>query len=299
MDRMADKTAASIEAFCRFRALSLSPVTCGNDASRLKRFFRCLPETKRDYETVTGEDIGSYLTSLRGEQDYKAQCALSLKKYYGYLHDKRLVAADPTDRIDVPFPKRKSLVMAPPVKKIKKILRLLERNRTPSGVRNRLLVELAYGSGLRRAELSRLDIEDVNLTDRTAHVLGKGGKERVVPLSRRCCVILKEYTRNGAMPRGPLFVSKYGQRLMPSGIGGIIKRLTGLNPHRYRHACATHLLLNGCNIRHIQELLGHSSVTTTMGYTKLEKKDLQRVINRKHPGRLGIKALRNESSCNQ
>jgi site-specific recombinase XerD len=148
-------------------------------------------------------------------------------------------------------------------------------------------VELAYGSGLRRAELATLDVEDVNLIEQTVRVLGKGNKERIVPLSKRSVAVLNVYLQGLPSGQKPLFVLHDGRRIKIWEVAEEIKKSSGLKPHYLRHACATHMLLNGCNIRHIQQLLGHSSVITTQMYTKLDKEDLRKEINAKHPGRLG------------
>lgn len=274
----------TIAGFNRFLGLHLSPVTCMGETGRLKRFLRHIPAT-RDYKSVTREDIESFLSSLKGGQDNRAMCAYTIKRFYGYLYARHVITQNPAGNIHIPFPKRKSLTVAPTEAAVKTILKRLERDTTPEGLRKRLIIELAYGSGLRRTELVTLDREDINLAEQTARVLGKGGIERVVPLSRRCVHPLQEHLKNRNGWKA-LFVNRHDERITLSAMGALIKKSTGLNPHAFRHACATHMLLNGCNIRHIQELLGHRNITTTQTYTKLDKEDLRKVINAKHPGRL-------------
>jgi site-specific recombinase XerD len=271
--------------FDRFLGLYLSPVTCKGETGRLRRFLRHVLSSGRDYRSVAKEEIESFLSSLNGGQDNRAMCAHTIKRFYNYLYVKQIIAENPAAHIHLPFPKRKSLTVAPTMEAVKGILNKLERDTTPEGLRRRLIVELAYGSGLRRTELAVLDREDIDLAEQTARVLGKGNIERVVPLSRRCMPLLNDRLKE-MQPQNALFINKRNGRITPGTIGAVIKRSTGLNPHAFRHACATHMLLNGCNIRHIQELLGHKNINTTQTYTKLDKEDLRKVINAKHPGRL-------------
>jgi len=275
-----------IENLGRSLGLTQSPATCKSKTGILKRFFRHFLIAGKNYKQITQGDIELYLTVQEWKQDYRAQTVLALNMFYAYLKSKHIMSDSPAEKMNVPFPARKSLVMAPLKKKVRRVLRRLAADKTPSGIFNRLLVELAYGSGLRRSELATLSVEDINLTEQTAHVIGKGKKERIVPLSMRCMGVLKAYLRSIPVTQKPLFVLTNGQRITPGGVGVAIKKSTGLNPHYFRYACATHMLLNGCGILYIQQLLGHHNVTTTQVYTKLDKEDLRKVINAKHPGRL-------------
>jgi integrase/recombinase XerC len=162
----------------------------------------------------------------------------------------------------------------------------MERKKGEINLRNRLMVELAYGSGLRRNEIATLNIGDININDNTAFILGKGRKERIVPLTKRCIHAFTEYTTHIKTPRTFLMAGCQGSKRLSAGtVGAIIKKKSGLNAHLLRHACATHMLLAGCGIGYIQELLGHSRTDTTQIYTTLDKENLRRVIERKHPGR--------------
>lgn len=150
-------------------------------------------------------------------------------------------------------------------------------------VRNRALLELIYSAGLRSAEAVGLDLQDVDFEQELLHVRGKGGKERTVPLGEEAAYRLSLYLRDGR-PRlardaeNALFLSARGRRLDTS----TLRRLTP-NPHRLRHAFATHLLEGGADLRVIQELLGHSSLTTTQIYSHVDGRRLRRVYDRAHP----------------
>jgi integrase/recombinase XerC/integrase/recombinase XerD len=154
----------------------------------------------------------------------------------------------------------------------------------PIELRNRALVELVYSAGLRSAEAVGLDLVDVDFEQELVHVRnGKGGKERVVPLGEEASFRVARYLREGrpALSRGAndaLFLSVRGRRLDTS----TLRRLAP-HPHRLRHAFATHLLEGGADLRTIQELLGHSSLSTTQIYSHVDARRLRRVYDRSHP----------------
>jgi integrase/recombinase XerC len=153
----------------------------------------------------------------------------------------------------------------------------------PLELRNAALLELVYSSGLRSAEAVGLDLGDVDLDREQLHVRGKGGKERLVPLGEEAAWRLGLWLRDGrpALARGAcdaLFVSVRGRRLDTS----VLRRLFP-NPHRLRHAYATHLLEGGADLRTIQELLGHASLSTTQVYSHVDARRLRRVYDRAHP----------------
>jgi site-specific recombinase XerD len=150
-------------------------------------------------------------------------------------------------------------------------------------LRNRALVELVYSAGLRSAEAVALDLADVDFDQELLHVRGKGGKERAVPLGEEAAHWLALYLRDGRprLARGAenaVFLSARGRRLDTSTL-----RRTFAHPHRLRHAFATHLLEGGADLRTIQELLGHSSLSTTQVYSHVDGKRLRRVYDRAHP----------------
>ena len=162
-------------------------------------------------------------------------------------------------------------------------IRKLQSEDTVLALRDRLLIELAYGSGLRREELRRLNVADVNCDDREIRVLGKGNKIRIVPVTTKTIEVMREYLFARGVLGGPLFMSAWGRRLSANSIYLIFKNRTGVNPHRLRHTCAGEMLKNGCSIRIIQEILGHNSLASTQIYTHIKKCDLSNVLNVKHP----------------
>lgn len=167
-------------------------------------------------------------------------------------------------------------------------------------LRNRLMVELSYGSGLRRIELTRLDIEDIDFYEKTVYVRGKGNKNRRVPITGKAIHAAVDYLKQRGEYQGPLFINhRTGRRLYPASIWFIFKKNTGLRTHIFRHACASHMLKNGCNIRIIQELLGHKNVLSTQYYTHITKEDLISVVSMYHPRSEKTELVHDENECSR
>jgi hypothetical protein len=139
------------------------------------------------------------------------------------------------------------------------------------------------GSGLRRCELTRFDVEDIDFDGKQVYVNGKGGKTRIVPLTATAVSALSEYIALRHASRGPLFVTVKGRRLHGITVNLIYHKKYRTRPHLLRHACATHLLKNGCDLRLIQQLLGHEHLTTTQRYTHILPVDVATAVERLHP----------------
>jgi len=171
---------------------------------------------------------------------------------------------------------------APKSDEIDAVLAALERD-GPLGLRNRALVEIVYSAGLRSREAVDLNLGDVDFEQELVHVQGKGGKERTVPLGEEAAHWLARYLHEArpTLARGAenaLFLSARGRRLDTSTLRRLLP-----HPHRLRHAFATHLLEGGADLRTIQELLGHSSLSTTQIYSHVDGRRLRRVYDRAHP----------------
>jgi len=178
--------------------------------------------------------------------------------------------------------KGRRLPDAPAAPEIEQMLEGLD-GEAPLPLRNRALVELVYSAGLRASEAVGLDLADVDFEQESVHVHGKGGKERVVPLGEEASYRLQRYLRDGRpqLVRGAenaFFVSARGRRLDTSTLRRLLP-----HPHRLRHSFATHLLEGGADLRTIQELLGHSSLSTTQVYSHVDARRLRRVYDRSHP----------------
>lgn len=176
--------------------------------------------------------------------------------------------------------------------------RLLEQPipRDPAGLRDRAILETLYGTGIRVSELTGLDLEDLDLGEREMRVLGKGARERVVPVGESAAAAIRDYLAHGRprLSRRPgqraLFLNARGGRLTRQGAWGVVRKYAArvglaerMTPHTLRHSYATHLLESGADLRHIQELLGHASVSTTQVYTHVSRARLREVYLRSHP----------------
>jgi len=171
---------------------------------------------------------------------------------------------------------------APKQAEIESILESIDGS-GPLGLRNRALVELVYSAGLRSAEAVGLDLGDVDFEQEHVRVRGKGGKERVVPLGEEASHLVAVYLRDArpqlaAGANDSLFLSTRGRRLDTSTLRRLLP-----HPHRLRHSFATHLLEGGADLRTIQELLGHSSLSTTQVYSHVDARRLRRVYDSSHP----------------
>jgi integrase/recombinase XerC len=171
---------------------------------------------------------------------------------------------------------------APKTSEVDALLEALDGDE-PLALRNRALVELVYSAGLRSAEAVGLDLTDVDFEQEAVRVRGKGDKERVVPLGEEAAYRLRRYLEDGRsqLARGAedaVFLSVRGRRLDTSTLRRLLP-----HPHRLRHAFATHLLEGGADLRVIQELLGHSSLSTTQVYSHVDGRRLRRVYDRSHP----------------
>ena len=178
--------------------------------------------------------------------------------------------------------RRRRLPQAPKADELDGLLDAFD-GEEPLALRNRALVELVYSAGLRSREAIDLDLADVDFEQEAIHVRGKGGKERVVPLGEEAAHHLAVYLREARpeLVRGAedaLFVSVRGRRLDTSTLRRLLP-----HPHRLRHAFATHLLEGGADLRVIQELLGHSSLSTTQMYSHVDGRRLRRIYDRAHP----------------
>ncbi len=220
----------------------------------------------------------------------------ALRFFFSWLVKTGRLLLDPTRHLPYPRPPR----YLPRSLKVAEIVRLLRSlPNTTLGLRDRALIELLYGTGMRRGEVSKLDLADVDFEERRILIRqGKGSKDRVVPLGKKAKEALLAYleTARGKLLRGvdsgALFIGRGGGRLGKGQVSDRLKVLgrrlhLKLAPHLLRHSCATHLLRGRADIRHIQRLLGHESLATTERYTKVELSDLRGVIDRCHPREKG------------
>ncbi len=217
-----------------------------------------------------------------------------LRSFYRHLRREELVDEDPTAALRPPAKSRK----LPRVLSYAEIKRLLESVKAadPISLRDRALLEVMYGCGLRASEAVGLDVNDVDLRRSFVRPHGKGNKERIVPLGREAAAAVRRYLRTGrpeligSHPQSRLFVNFRGGPLTRQGLYKIIQRHAKdvgldqrMSPHTLRHSFATHLLSGGCDLRSVQEMLGHADVATTQLYTHLSGERIKEVYFKAHP----------------
>ena len=246
---------------------------------------------------VTSRDLRRYAAALSGRDVVAATVArklASLRAFYRTLREHGEVAQNPADLI--PSPKRPRTL--PKVLRPDELAALLDRipASTPLEVRDRALFEVAYASGLRAEELVDLDVAAVDFDAEQLRVEGKGAKTRIVPVGEPALRALARYLERArpALATGDgeqaMFLSKSGRRLSTSDVRRRLRVWTrhaalqgGVSPHALRHSFATHLLDGGADLRAIQELLGHASLSTTQIYTRVESARLKSAYARSHP----------------
>ena len=252
-------------------------------------YEKFLYRTHLDFYGVRKDNVERFLLETKSRQVRRRRLLL-IRWLYDYVkqqHPGRFQRENPAAGIRLHGWDKRRPPRVPGIAEIETLCGRLKKTPSSTSLRNRLMIELAYGSGLRRGELAALSREDIDYGGNTAQVTGKGGKTRIVPLTKVTLDLLRLYLADKLCDRGPLFVSaNTGLRLTPPGIECIFKVKIGIRPHLLRHACATHMLQNGCNIRVLQELLGHQRLDTTYLYTAVTKENLRDVIARNHPRNL-------------
>lgn len=218
----------------------------------------------------------------------------SLRKFFGYLFQEKIVLHNPM--LDVKPPKKAEHL--PSILSVEEIDALLNvpTEQTPLGVRNRTLIEVLYATGLRVSELVNLKMSDLHLQLGLIQTIGKGDKERIIPIGEVAAEWLEKYFSSSRLALLKekesqfVFLNDRGDQLSRQGVWKIIKKLVlaaGINkdvsPHTLRHSFATHILENGADLRIVQELLGHADISTTQIYTHITKKRLSEVYDNFHP----------------
>jgi integrase/recombinase XerC len=255
--------------------------------------------TREDEETLDPWVMREYLGQLYGRyrRTTIARKLSSVRSFFHFLEKKGLVERNPAEYIATP----KLEKYIPGYLPVDDVFRLLARptRETAMGLRDLALLEVLYSCGFRVSEMESLNVSNIDFEERLVRVIGKGDKERIVPIGRhavravRIYLEASGYVRRKAgnpLPDGPLFINYRGQRLSSRSMGRIIKRYareSGLNseisPHSMRHTFATHLLDGGADLRSVQELLGHASLSTTQKYTHVSLDRLMEVYDKAHP----------------
>jgi len=290
---------ADLTQFCQFMtALAMAPLSAdaikaeelpGEDALDVRQLTQALP-------AVTPTEVRAFLAMMRNSEYSKATIArrlASLRSFYKYHTRVGTVSASPVTAVRTPR-QDKRLPKCLDVSQIEALLAAPDAA-TLLGSRDVAIMETIYSAGLRVSELVGLNIENVNTHTETLHIRGKGKKERLTPIGSRAMEAIEIYQRKrvsrfGPVSGGPLFVNKSGRRISERSIRRKLDKylqMAGIpihiSPHTLRHSFATHMLNAGADLRSVQELLGHESLSTTQIYTHLTTTRLKQVYDEAHP----------------
>ncbi|MCL2877416.1 MAG: tyrosine recombinase XerC [Acidobacteria bacterium] len=289
---------------------NVSSHTLRNYESDLRQFYLYLttsPDGKErpapeigDIDNLTIREFLGALYEKHNKKSSAARKLATLRSFLKYLAARGVIRTSPARTVASPK-KELRLPDYMTVDTVEELMEMPDTN-TPAGVRDRAILELLYGSGLRVSELVGLDLENISMSERLVRVFGKGQKERIVPFGRKAAAALEKYLterhtlaakKQTARPdeRNALFLNlKRGGRLTGRSVGNIMDRYVALlakklkaHPHTLRHTFATHMLNSGADLRAIQELLGHESLATTQRYTHVSVDQLLRVYQTCHP----------------
>jgi integrase/recombinase XerD len=276
-----------LDAFCDALWLEdgLSRNTIASYRADLEQLSRFLD---KDLLKVVEADLFTFLGAVKGRASSAARRVSTLKRFYQYCLRERRISADPTLKLDPPkrvprFPRSlteadvEALLAAP-------------NTATPLGLRDRAMLETLYATGLRVSELVALKTFEVNLDANVVRVLGKGSKERLVPLGEEAADWISRYLKKRDGKSDALFVTGRGSGMTRQAFWHLIRRygvraIPGkkLSPHVLRHAFATHLINHGADLRVVQLLLGHADISTTQIYTHVARERLKALHARHHP----------------
>ena len=304
--RPADRLRSQIDAFAQYlsterRQAPLTVTTYGRDLDALHRFAKD-EKLPRDAARLDREALRRYLAAASKDSGPAtiARKIAALRSFYRFLVSRKMCVGNPAAALRLP----KLVRPLPRFLSVDAAFQVVEAPDPDATVdamrlRDRAILELLYGSGLRVSESSGLSLLHVDLRERSARVTGKGGKERVVPLGGPTVTALVHYLEargrlrhpvTGAQDADAVFLGRRGTRLSPRQIQHMVRRYGALgagrgdlHPHALRHSCATHLLDAGCDLRGIQELLGHANLSTTQRYTHVSVDRLLEVHQRAHP----------------
>jgi integrase/recombinase XerD len=279
------------------RGLAQNTITSyERDLKKYKQYLQDVEQIKT-FEDVTRIHIINFLKKLKESGHSSRTLArhiASTRSFHQFLLRDKAVTHDPSVHIETPQPER----TLPKVLSMGEVEQLLEapKQASPFGIRDKAMIEVLYATGIRVSELINLNLGDIHLTMGFLRCIGKGNKERIIPIGRAATSALEKYIDDarskmiGKTKNDALFLNHHGNRLSRQGFWKILKRLTEeagikkeLTPHTLRHSFATHLLENGADLRAVQEMLGHADISTTQIYTHVTKARLKDVYKTFHP----------------
>ena len=289
-----------VDAFLRFMEVerNASSHTLNRYRSAIHLVRERWEEDFPGWRKLSAEDFRSWLYDMMKGELARSTIRLrfsALRSFYKFLVHRHGLAANPVSNVTLPKPEKK----LPVVLSITQIDELLSlplqipcAKNSPHWLpqRDAAILELFYSCGLRVAELRSLNLADIDLISETLRVMGKGSKERVIPVGTPALAALDEYRKQAALTDGPLFISKRRTRITQQAIDLLLKKYIQLSsipfkisPHKLRHSFATHMLDAGADLRSVQSLLGHASLSTTQIYTHVTKERLRDAYNEAHP----------------
>ena len=269
----------------------------------LEQFGAFLEQEQMALELITYRDLRYYMARLQRDQELKkttlSRKNAALKSFFKFLYREGIIAHNPADLLSAP---KKEKHLPAVITEIDMITFLDDylTGEEPSKLRDKAIFELLYSSGLRVSELTDLDVMDIRKQKGILRIFGKGSKERIVPIGAQAQKAIARYLESGrphlvrntqaASDQQALFLNQQGGRLTCRGVQYILEQYIKkgalkykVSPHAFRHSFATHLLDNGADLRVIQELLGHESLSTTQVYTEVSRSHLQQIYLKSHP----------------
>jgi len=283
--------------------------TCRAYRKDLRDFFFFLDETqgsggirqkcapRAPLQQIDAVMFRGYLSFLhrKHEKTTIARKLSAIRSFFKFLVKKRIILENPAELVLTP----KQNKTIPVYLSVDEIFRLLDSIQTDTllGLRNRAIFETLYSSGIRVSELAAMDFADVDFSAAVVRVFGKGHKQRIVPVGQKALAAITAYRAQlqkqaglETVKGGPLFLNRFQRRLTPRSIARILKKLvsavgllTPISPHALRHTFATHMLDAGADLRVVQELLGHKSLSTTQKYTHVSIDRLMETYDKAHP----------------
>jgi site-specific recombinase XerD len=286
------------EEFLRFLEIekNVSPRTLVAYRQALEAFRA--QKNVRAWRNCAADDFRDYLFELMKKGQARSYIRLqfsAFRTFYRFLVERKNLGRDPVRELQLPKAEKK-LPLVLTQKQIEELLtaplRVPKQKAAPSwmALRDAAILELFYSSGLRLGELASLNVADVDIYTESVRVLGKGRKERVCPVGAPALEAVSRYRAAANVQAGPLFINKSRRRISPRSIWLILKRYLrhtsipiAVSPHKLRHSFATHLLDGGADLRSVQALLGHASLSTTQIYTHVTVERLKKAYADAHP----------------
>jgi site-specific recombinase XerD len=293
-------TDSEVIAFFDFQATekNASPRTLANYRDALAAYKTWRGEGFGGWRDETADDFRDYLFALMKSGFKRTTIRLrfaALRSFYKFLVLRRGLGRSPVAEVLLPKPER-GLPVILTIAQIDELLgmplRLTADKKSPPWLplRDAAILELFYSCGLRISELLALDVKHVDFIGETLRVVGKGSKERMVPVGGPALAAIQRYRQAAAVTSGPLFLSTRQRRITQQAVDQLLKKYLkhssipfGISPHKLRHSFATHLLDAGADLRSVQALLGHASLSTTQIYTHVTKERLKHAYDTAHP----------------